>query len=171
LKPWSCISAERTIWKPFSLLKRKINGINFGATLSAGFKEESVLKGPQNKSKQRLISGNLSALKRIAFSTAFSKCCEYYRVNLEDLWQVSNRKGAEGWSLSEIRNELVHGESMSEPKLDSLMAAEKHLQWTVERLILAMLHWDISRSTVSSVHLENNLFYKNWEIDRRIITG
>ncbi len=142
----------------------------FRNDLKRWIKEESVLKGAQNKTKQRWICGNLSALKRIAFSTAFSKFLKSYNVSLEDLWQVNNNKAA-GWSLSEIRNELVHGESLSEPKLDSLMAAEKHLQWTVERLILAVLGWDISRSNVSSVVLENNLFYRNWEIDRRIITG
>lgn len=53
-------------------------------------KDESVLKGDQNRSKQRLIIGNLSALKRIAFSKAFGRFCKVYSMNLEDLWPVSN---------------------------------------------------------------------------------
>lgn len=133
-------------------------------------KDESVLKGNENRLKQRLIFGNLSALKRIAFSTAFNKCCKFYSVDLEDLWPVSNNATRpEVWSLSEIRNELVHGEKLTEPKLDSLVAAELHLQWTVERLLLAVLGWDVSRSGVSPERLKDNLFYQNWERECRVI--
>jgi hypothetical protein len=135
-------------------------------------KEESVLKGDENKSKQRLICGNLSALNRIAFSTAFNKCCKFYSVNLQHLWPMTNNTtGAEGWSLSEIRNKLVHGESLNEPQLQSLIPAQYHLQWAVERLILVVLGWDIARSNVTPDRLHNNSIYQNWEIDSRVISG
>lgn len=121
------------------------------------------------KDKRTLLYENLSALARISFRTAFLKCCDYYSVDLQDLWPITGSAG--GWSLSTIRNKLVHGEYFNRQQLRSLLSASEHLRWTVERLLLALLGWNVSRSKVSPEKLSYRNQYKYWEADRRVLSS
>jgi hypothetical protein len=51
------------------------------------------------------------------------------------------------------------------------MAAREHLQWMVERLIVAILGWDISKTKVSKDYLSKNMkVYKEREADQKILS-
>lgn len=118
-----------------------------------------------DNSKRQLIKDKLSELNRISFNAAFERFCAHYSVRLEDLWPVASKQG--GISLSQIRNKLVHGEPFSQSHYDALMFATLHLQWTVERMILAILKWgDVEESNVSSRFLSGWIAYKEWQSKR-----
>lgn len=119
-----------------------------------------------DKNNRKLIYEKLKELNRVSFKSAFNKLCKDYPVDLRDLWPVAETN--KGISLSEIRNKLVHGETFFNPlQQRALITAEKHLRWTVERLILSILDWDISVSKVSKDFLQNMVCYIEWEIDRQ----
>jgi hypothetical protein len=121
------------------------------------------------KDKRKLLYENLPALKRVSFSTAFIKCRDSYGVKLDDLWPVLG--SSEGWSLSTIRNKLVHGEHFAQ-RLGALGTAKEHLRWTVERFLLTILNWTVSESNVSADYLTNHsTAYKSWTEDCRIISS
>lgn len=137
------------------------------ADLRLWLKQHPQLK--DDKRKRSLLYENLSGLTRVSFRTAFQNFCEFYSVNLDDLWPVV--ESADGWSLAIIRNKLVHGEYFNRQQLKALLSASEHLRWTVERMILAILGWDISRSEVSPDKLSYRNQYKYWREDRKLLSS
>jgi hypothetical protein len=135
--------------------------------LKQWLKTHSLLK--DNKVRRKLIYENLSSLQRISFPTAFRECCKAYSLDLTDLWPVVDN--TEGWSLSKIRNKLVHGEHLSRPKSRAVLAAREHLQWIVERLILSIFEWDILRSSVCPAGLSHIVQYQGWKADRESLSS
>ena len=137
------------------------------ADLRLWLKQHPQLK--DDKTKRSLLYENLSGLTRVSFRTAFQKFCEFYSVNLDDLWPVV--ESADGWSLAMIRNKLVHGEYFNRQQLKALLSASEHLRWTVERMILSILGWDVSRSEVSPDKLYYRNQYKYWRDDRKLLSS
>lgn len=124
-----------------------------------------------DKNKRALIYKKLSELNRIPFSIAFDQLCEVYSIDLSDIWSVTADDSMDV-SLSEIRNKLVHGDVFNPPQFRALMAAKEHLLWSMERLILAVLGWPISRSTVNRDFLSRNMAcYQEWKEDQKILSG
>lgn len=124
---------------------------------------------PENYSEKKLhMKDKLAELNRISFATAFGQFCEYYSVGLQDLWQVTNNKN--GISLSELRNKLVHGEHFNHDQLRALIFAKLHLKWTLERMIVAILKWDVDKTTVSSWFLRNWTAYKEWKPEQILLS-
>ncbi len=122
------------------------------------------------KGKRILIYEKLPELNRISFSTAFNHFCAFYSIDLSDLWPVL--KNSRGISISEIRNKLIHGETFNPLQLGALMAAKEHLQWIMERLILAVLDWPISRSRVNKEFLEHYMAcHKDWVKDQEVLSA
>jgi hypothetical protein len=120
---------------------------------------------PEEPDRRELIAEKLSELNRIAFAHAFEKFCEHHSVQLQDLWRVTG--SADGVSLTTIRNKLVHGEVFDSRHYTALGTAMTHLLWIVERVILAMLGWDVTRSTVSPEYLGRVMSaYREWKMHR-----
>lgn len=123
----------------------------------------------RNDQSRKLICRKLEELKRIPFGTAFVKLINNHSIRLDDLWPVSNRRG--GACLSDIRNMLAHGEVFDPTQSKSLMVATEHLRWTVERILLTLLGWDISRSYVRPEFLSTRIeFNKKWKHDRELLS-
>ncbi|HEX8145563.1 MAG TPA: hypothetical protein VF591_00050 [Pyrinomonadaceae bacterium] len=119
--------------------------------------------------KRGLLFDNLLGLNRVSFRTALERMCEAYSVDLDEFWPIT--KSGKGWSLSTIRNKLVHGEHLTHQHRHALVAAGEHLRWIVERLILAVLGWDIEKSNVSTSYLaERTYIYQDWEADLKILS-
>lgn len=101
--------------------------------------------------KLNFICSKTSELNRIPFEASFNLFNKYYKVYIDDLWPlVNSNKGA---SLSKIRNMLIHGEIFSNPQLQATVLAKTHLQVIIERIVLAILGWDITKTRVSPVYL------------------
>ncbi len=121
-----------------------------------------------DKGKRILIYEKLPELNRVSFSTAFKKLCEYFSLDLNDLWPVCNN--SDGISLAEIRNNLIHGEYINLSHFRAIMSAKENLQWILERIILSILGWPISKSNVNEHFLGRNMAcYKEWKEDRKIL--
>lgn len=132
------------------------------------FKAHPLLK--EDKEKRKRLYDNIPALKRVSFRAAFEACYKSYGVAISDLWPVTDNNG--GWSLSTIRNKLVHGEHFISAQRHAVATARSHLQWIVERLLLAILGWDISNSHVSPEYLSGSTVdYKDWASDRKILSS
>jgi len=135
---------------------------NLENELKKWIKNHQLLNNDKNKDKRAFIYEKLPELNRISFLTVFTQFCNYYSVDLSDLWPVI--KNSKGISLSEIRNKLIHGETFNSLQLEALTIAKEHLQWIVERLILAVLGWPISRSYINQDYLSHYMAcYKDWE--------
>lgn len=177
-------SDERTLESSFSILYaaletlvlrfRKNNNLEYVLPPdSVDWKEfqsefKKWIKTEQNtifndKNKRSFVYNNLPALNRISFANAFEQMCIDYKVELNDLWPVADN--SQGISLSGIRNKLLHGETFSLSEQNALMYANDHLQWIVERLILAVLGWPITHSRVSenflAIHIRPHQVWKS----------
>jgi hypothetical protein len=114
-----------------------------------------------DSARRALIYEKVRELNRFPFSHVFKKFCEQYGVNLADLWPVSGRP--EEWPLAEIRHRLVHGDPFVSRPPEALACARQHLRWTVERMILSILGWPVSRSHASEQYLSNNATsHRDW---------
>lgn len=114
-----------------------------------------------SKEKRRLIYQKANELNRVSFATAFGKFCDFYALNLADLWSITD--SVKGISLSGIRNKIIHGETFGRSQHEALSVAKDHLQWTVERSLLAVLGWPFERSKVSQAFLQLFVSYKGWQ--------
>jgi len=115
-------------------------------------KQHDLLKN--DKESRKLMRAKLGELRRVPFSTAFESLCMTYAVNLSDLWPVLGRSGE--MPLSEIRNHIVHGSTLSWGQFLALGHARHHLRWTVERILLAVIGWPVAESKVRPDWLARN---------------
>ncbi|HZH29208.1 MAG TPA: hypothetical protein VEY11_00320 [Pyrinomonadaceae bacterium] len=124
----------------------------------------------QSGDKRSLIYEKIRELNRVSFSAAFKRFCGHYSVDLSDLWPVTGK--AEDWPLSEIRNKLVHGATFDYRQDGVLYCAMENLKWSVERMLLAILGWPVSRSRVSPDYLTRVMtMHNNWKTKRELLTG
>lgn len=117
---------------------------------------------------KKMMQDKLSELNRVSFNTAFEHFCTHYKVELQDLWSVTDNNN--GITLAQIRNKLMHGEHFNSEETFAITYAKDHLQWIVERMILAVLNWDISRSEISSHRLSGFYSYQDWTKYRDILS-
>jgi hypothetical protein len=140
----------------------------FESDLRNFIKTHSLLKhGPDLR---KLIYEKVPELNRIAFGTAFRKCVDSLQahgLNLDDLWPVTG--SAEGQSLTDVRNKLIHGDVLTPPQEEALIVAKTHLVWCIERMLLALLDWPVERSLVDKF-LRHTTAYNGWQKARDAIS-
>jgi hypothetical protein len=155
----------------YSSAEDKANWDETKTELRKWLKSTPWLAGVEKAAKRKLIYENLPALERISFNHALEEFCKTYDLDLHDLWDIKGG-GESFWSLTTIRNKLVHGEPLPNFKASALDTAIRHVQWTLERMILAYFGWEISESNVCGVALSQ--FYRahrNVENPRRIMSS
>ena len=141
---------EDDSWKRFSKdLKAFIKAHDF-------FKTEE----DNNTRKRQFMSEKISELNRVSFGTVFKSFCDFYNIDLSDLWSLG---GGVSTSLSTIRNRLIHGGRFEREEYDAVICAKSHLKWTLERCILRVLDWEIERSKVRPLFLKQCIHYNDWE--------
>lgn len=113
------------------------------------------------KGKRSQIYEKLPELNRVSFQTAFKEFCKFHSIKIDDLWPVC--EGNDAIPLMKIRNRLVHGEPFSLKQLMVLSKATNHLEWIVERIVLAVLDWPVSNSRVADFYLSKMESYLNWK--------
>jgi hypothetical protein len=139
--------------------------------VSAALKEAvrtSLPAGIAQETRDSIYSG-LRSLNRASVGAVLRALCEQYSVDLSDLWPVAH--DGNGITLTQIRNKLIHGYFIG-PECERLLwIARVHLEWIVERLLLAMLGWDGRRhSRVGFMALKNFTPYHNWKQARQELT-
>jgi hypothetical protein len=116
----------------------------------------------------RLLTGVQSVLRfavpsskpRSTISELYSDFEKHNSIDLSDLWPLTGKKAE--ISLSAIRNAAVHGDVFNESDWKALSYAAENLQWTLERILLVSLGWDISLSNVSPAKLQS-YFAHQWK--------
>lgn len=101
-----------------------------------------------DKDRRKFIYEKLPELNRVSFTSSLALFQKHYKIKLDDLWPLSDSK--DGASLSDIRNKIIHGEIFNYHQSQAISYAVIHLQIIVERMILSLLDWDISKSTASA---------------------
>lgn len=149
----------------FHYILEKNNYKIFSKNLKFFIKNHDLFKDnnqEESRSKKRqLIYEKIAELNRISFGTAFKAFCEFYQVDLHDLWSLGG--GEVSTSLTKIRNRLIHGGRFERAEYDAVICAKTHLKWTVERCILRVLDWDIEKSNVRPLFLKHCVGYNDWE--------
>jgi len=112
---------------------------------------------PKLERKQRsLIYRKLGELNRVSLGEAFDVFCQKYAIDFEDLWPVFGNKKIVG--LADIRNRLIHGDPFPDDLFKTLIVAGEHLKYTLERVIVRVLGWDVGETKVSPVYLGKHFF-------------
>lgn len=101
-----------------------------------------------NDERRRWINSKLSELNRVPFRVAFDSFCRKYQIDLDDLWPVfsENRE----FTLSKVRNALVHGGEFPHENLEMLWTAKENLRWCLERIIARLFDWPIEKTDVNA---------------------
>ncbi|MBW4055990.1 MAG: hypothetical protein HIU83_11450 [Proteobacteria bacterium] len=82
---------------------------------------------------------------------AFESFCKKYTIYLTDLWPVFGENDAVG--LVDIRNKLIHGDPLDHDVFGTLIIAKEHLKYTLERVLMRILNWNLAKSKVSPEYL------------------
>ena len=90
---------------------------------------------------------------KVPIKVLFKEFSARYDVKLDDLWPLFD--GTSGPSLYDIRNAIAHGEFLSPGRSIAVSCAQENLNWTVERMLLAILGWPIAQSKVKSEYLRS----------------
>lgn len=93
------------------------------------------------------IYTKLGELNRASLSEAFDLFCKEYCIDLSDLWPVfSLEKHKAG--LVNVRNRLIHGDPFPSTQLHQLAVAREHLQYTLERVLVRVLGFEVAKTNV-----------------------
>jgi hypothetical protein len=133
--------------------------------LKGFIKEHNHFKYEQEKRK--LLYEKIQELSRVSFGTAFKSFCEFYQIDLSDLWPIGGEEVST--SLTKIRNKIIHGGRFEREEYNAVICALSHLKWTLERCILRVLDWDVERSKVRSLFLNNYIDYNEWKEKMKLL--
>ncbi len=125
--------------------------------------EGNVSENEKRKNKRKLMYEKISELNRISFGTAFRSFCEFYQVDINDLWPLTGKSTEAPVSLSMIRNRIIHGERFENKEYEALVFANINLRWILERCILRVLDWDIKKSRVHPLCLKSEFAQSRWQ--------
>ncbi len=137
-------------------LKREIETTIHNSSSFEGFENVKVT--------QRLVSSKLKELNRLSFSECIKSFCGQYNLQVDDLWPLL---GGQYISLKNIRDQLVHGVKMEDEKFSALWCAENHLRWTAERIVLAILDWDLEKTNISHNGMGHIYPYRDLKIHQQ----
>lgn len=131
--------------------------------------ESSTFKGLEKpKLIQRSMCNKLEELNRLSFSGSINYFYKKYNVQVDDLWPLL---GGKYISLKNIRDQLVHGKKVDDEQYSALWCAENHLRWIAERMVLAILDWDLEKTKISYKGMEHIYPYRDLEIHQKNING
>ncbi|MEP7162695.1 MAG: hypothetical protein ABI747_02930 [Candidatus Moraniibacteriota bacterium] len=92
------------------------------------------------------LKEKLPELNRPRPRASFDAFCRETALDVSDLWIAFGSDAHSG--LYQIRNKLIHGFAVPVEAEDALFVAEQHLHWTVARMLLRILNWDVNDSGV-----------------------
>lgn len=111
---------------------------------------------PKLETMQRASMYNkLNELNRVSLREAFDLFCKKYSVDLTDLWPIFGEKDLVG--LADIRNKLIHGDPFPHEIFESLVVANEHLQYIVERVLIRIFKWNVQETKISPAYLKAHM--------------
>lgn len=146
-------ACERFLKIAFPFYRSAIETELFDSAVYALLSREQVLE----VRIARLFSGIQSALvfalqqprgtARPKMRELYDKFLAKYGNQFDDLWPLL--WDSAGPSLSDLRNAVAHGDTFTEADFLGLSYATQNLEWTLERMLLLILGWQIDESYVS----------------------
>jgi hypothetical protein len=103
-------------------------------------------------SQRASIYSKLGELNRVSLRGVFAIFCKTYVIDLSDLWPVFGSKEAVG--LVDIRNKLIHGDPFPLDIFGTLIVANEHLKYVLERILVRVLGWDVAKTKIAPEFLE-----------------
>lgn len=97
---------------------------------------------------RELMKSRLPELRYVPLHAVASDFLAELMIPIEDLWPAFGSPGDTA-TLYSIRNSLAHGEPISDDLIEALSIAQFHLRILLERAVLALLNWDVEKSTIS----------------------
>jgi hypothetical protein len=101
----------------------------------------------------------LGIFNQRSLQSLYNEFCSDFSIDNSDLWPVFHGN----FSLSRIRNKLVHGEELRYEQLQGLSIAEENLRWIVERCLLGIIGWTKPTRITSWGGLSIYTAYKDWK--------
>ncbi len=148
LRLFSALESALLAYRRESRLEFSIEGDKERAKLAKDLRKflgnHPLLVGDEAKQKQTRarVYENFPLLWRVSLSTAFRSLVKAKDIDLRDLWPLTD--SADGISLTQIRNKIVHGEAFRDQQWESSLRASVSLRKTVQRVLFAQLGWDAS---------------------------
>jgi hypothetical protein len=113
-----------------------------------------TIKPEMTKDQRCYIYHKLEDLNRISLQVAYNKFCDFYKIDLSDLWPLFGGNNVVG--LADIRNRLIHGDQSLMQFHDSLWVAEESLRFMLERVLVKILGWPEDKTEVSKDFLNTH---------------
>jgi hypothetical protein len=109
--------------------------------------------------QRKMLYGKIPELNRVSFGDALSEFIAEFSLDVADLWPIIGPN-----SLAKLRNRIIHGETFSHSEMEGIVVAKMHLQWYLERMLLAVLGWPHENSGVSKGALQRWSAYRDAEV-------
>lgn len=119
-----------------------------------------------SKEKRKYIYSNVSSLNRISLHKAFEMFTKQRNVYYDDLWDFFGSK--DGYSLTTIRNRLVHGYGINEKYIASFSVALDNLKLYAKRMLFSTLGWSYQESRSFR---RDDTFVENWRLAKEVISN
>jgi hypothetical protein len=115
------------------------------------------------------LCDKLTELNNVSLAAAYLAFCQEYRLEISDLWPMFGDES--GLGLAKIRNYIVHGEGYPIDAFPSLMIANQHLKWLLQRMLLALIQWPLEKTTVHPDKLASWCYWhRDWQDARTRLT-
>jgi hypothetical protein len=144
--PWDCLQKDLKLW----------------------LETHDVLAQRTEECKLILDRLNYLNLIKTPFASVLAAFCKTYNADVSDLWHVIG--SAAGESLYSIRSGVVHGSTLDKEIHEAFLTALIHLQWIIERLLLALFGWPVGKSDISSERVAKYLPYQLLNEHRDLMT-
>lgn len=108
-------------------------------------------EGALTRKQRSAMYRKVPELNRAPFGDTWDDLLRTRGVPVHDLWPMHNVDGQLG--LLALRHKLAHGQIAPTAAVSGLAVALHHLRWTLERLALDALGWDITRTDASPTRL------------------
>jgi len=118
------------------------------------------------KEKRSFIYSKIDELNRIPLRIAYDKFCMYYHLDNTDLWPIFNENNNIG--LVEIRNRLIHGVKISSKFIHMFSVSKECMQYTVERMLLKMLGFQLEKTDVSKSIILHEQYRAKWSNEEMV---
>lgn len=126
----------------------------------------NTIKQKLSRDQRHQIYKKIDELNRVPLSVAFESYCNYYNIDLSDLWPLFKTNNSIG--LSDIRNKLIHGDHFADDPDNAFCAAIENLRLILQRVLVKVLGFPLDKTKVSSGYLKKNSYIlKTMENDQK----